>query len=68
MFRWLERWHERATLRQIEGLLAENRALKAEWRKLHGDERPPLTEKSDERSARNVTGSVRTTRIVEECR
>jgi hypothetical protein len=47
MFGWLRRWRERAQERQIERLLAERRAMKAEWRKLHGDEPPPLTD--DER-------------------
>jgi hypothetical protein len=40
MFGWLRRCRERSLERQIERLLAENRAMKAEWRKLYGDEPP----------------------------
>jgi cell division protein FtsB len=44
MFGWLRRWRERALEQQIDRLLAERRAMKAEWRRLHSDEPPALTE------------------------
>ncbi len=43
MFGWLQRWHKRAMERMSEQLLAESKALKAQWREEHGDEPFPLT-------------------------
>lgn len=43
MFGWLRRWRRRALERLIVQQLAENRALKAQWREEHGDEPLPLT-------------------------
>lgn len=43
MFGWFRRWRDRAARRRIERLLAENRALKAQWRDQRGDEPFPTT-------------------------
>ena len=43
MFGWLRRWRRRALERMIEQQLAENKALKVQWREERGDEPFPMT-------------------------
>ena len=49
MFAWLGRLRTAAAERLLASLEAENRALHAEWRRLHGSEPVPLTPRERQR-------------------
>lgn len=44
MLGWLRRWRQRTQEQQIERLLVEVDAYRAQWREEHGDEPPPLSD------------------------